>query len=98
MKRLISALTVKQAKADGKQELIAPPQSTIITAEAKDLANKLGIRLVEASAGTPNQEKAFDEATIQSIIKQVMDRLPPEKRDLQEVTKAVMTVLANYRK
>lgn len=100
MKRLISALMVKQAHKDGHKEIHAPAKETIITPEARDLAGKLGIRLVESQKSQPVNVsgQAIDEATIKGIIDAVMDRLPPEKRDVQAVTEAVKQVIGQYRK
>jgi len=99
MKRLISALMVKQAHKDGHKEIHAPAKESIITPEARDLAAKLGIRFVESpSQPVSVSGQAIDEATIKGIIDAVMDRLPPEKRDVQAVTEAVKQVIAQYRK
>jgi len=99
MKRLISALMVKQAHKDGHKEIHAPAKESIITPEARDLAAKLGIRFVESpSQPAKVSAQAIDEATIKGIIDAVMDRLPPEKRDVQAVTEAVKQVIAQYRK
>jgi ethanolamine utilization protein EutQ len=99
MKRLISALMVKQAHKDSHKEIHAPAKESIITPEARDLAAKLGIRFVESQSQPVSVSgQAIDEATIKGIIDAVMDRLPPEKRDVQAVTEAVKQVIAQYRK
>jgi len=98
MKRLISALMVKQAHADGKTELVAPKGETIVTPEAMDLATKLGMRFIESTQNEQAKTINFDKETVQLIVKEVLERLPVEKRNISAVTEAVMNVLSKYKK
>ena len=98
MKRLISAITVKEALKSGKNEIVIGGKSTIITAEATDLAKKLGIKFVEKATVPPDTPSEFDRDTIKLIVEKTLERLPPEKRDINTVSEAVLKVLKNYNK
>lgn len=100
MKKLISALTVREARKQGEMEISAPGNQTIITDEARDLAKQLGIRLNENAPVTTAVETTekiqIDEKTIRIIIEEVVERIPPEQRDLDVIKKAVLDVVARY--
>ena len=100
MKKLISALTVREAHKQGKTELSAPHQQTIITAEARELADQLGVRLNEQAGEILETESTeniqIDEKTIRIIIEKVLERIPPEQRDLEVIKKAVLDVVSRY--
>lgn len=98
MKRLISAITVNEAKKSGKNEIVIGGKSTIITDEARDLAKKYGIKFVESAMIQPDNEPEFDRNTIKLIVEKTLERLPPEKRDINAVSEAVLKVLKNYKK
>ena len=98
MKRLISAITVNEARKSGKNEIVTGGKSTIITAEARDLAKKLGIKFVESATIPTATEPDFDRDTIKLIVEKTLERLPPEKRDMNAVSEAVLRVLKNYKK
>lgn len=98
MKRLISAITVREARNAGKKEIVIGGKSTIITAEAADLAKKWGIKFVETSAAPAETSIEFDRETIKMIVQKTLERLPPEKRDFNTVTEAVLKVLKTYQK
>ncbi|MBN1407501.1 MAG: hypothetical protein JW956_06925 [Calditrichaceae bacterium] len=98
MKRLISAITVNEAKKSGKLEIIIGGKSTIITDEARDLAKKYGIKFVESATIPAQDTQEFDRNTIKLIVEKTLERLPPEKRDMNAVTEAVLKVLNNYNK
>lgn len=105
MKKLISALTVKQAHKDGIKELEAPSKTVMYTPEAISVAKELGIRLVEpndsasilpvAATGTKLQ---ISEQLVRTVVEKVIDRLPPEKRQLDVIKNVVVDVLAEYAK
>jgi len=97
MKRLISAVTVNAAKKSGKNEIVTGGKSTIITAEARDLAKKFGIKFVESGTIQPDTGPEFDRNTIKLIVEKTLERLPAEKRDMNAVSEAVMKVLKNYK-
>ena len=105
MKKLISALTVKKAHKDGLKELEAPSKTVMYTPEAISVAKELGIRLVDSSdsasvrpvvaMGTKMQ---ISEQLVRSVVEKVIDRLPPEKRQLDVIKNVVVDVLAEYAK
>jgi hypothetical protein len=99
MKRLISAITVREAHRAGKKEIVTGGRSTIITAEAKDLAKKWDIKFVDSAPAEISHDTInFDRDTIKIIVKKTLERLPPEKRDMNSVTEAVLKVLRNYKR
>ena len=98
MKRLISAVTVNEARKAGKNEIVTGGKSTIITAEAKDLAKKYGIRFVDSPAVGRDISLVFDKDTIRLIVEKAIEQLPPEKRDMSAVSEAVLKVLKQYKK
>jgi ethanolamine utilization protein EutQ len=53
MKKLISAETIRQTHAAGKGRIEVKLPETIVTAEARTLAEQLGVKLVEAVAAVP---------------------------------------------
>jgi ethanolamine utilization protein EutQ len=53
MKQLISAETIRQEHAAGKRKLDVALPNTIVTAEARSVADQLGVALVEVAATTP---------------------------------------------
>lgn len=104
MKKLISAQTVKQAYKDGSRELEAPSKSIMYTPEALTVAKELGMRLKEsqsAATGMPANPRAssklnIDENLVRTVVEKVIDRLPPEKRQLDVIKNVVVEVLAEY--
>ena len=52
MKQLISAETIRQEHAAGKRKLDVALPNTIVTAEARSVAEQLGVALVEVVAAT----------------------------------------------
>lgn len=104
MKKLISALTVKQAHKDGIRELDAPSKTVMYTPEALSVAKELGIRLVDpevSSPGVPAVSAAapklqINESLVRTVVEKVIDRLPPEKRQMDVVKNVVVEVLAEY--
>jgi hypothetical protein len=98
MKRLISAITVNEARKSGKHEIVIGGKSTIITDEARDLAKKYNIKFVESANIPATDTQKFDRDTIKLIVEKTLERLPSEKRDMGTVTDAVLKVLNNYKK
>ena len=99
MKKLISALTVKEAHREGRREIMAPPKSTIITPEARSVAKELGITLVENGSDSPVPGKAnlpVEEKQVQQIVERVIEQLPPEKRQPEVIKSVVGDVLSKY--
>ncbi len=107
MKKLISALTVKQAHKDGKDEISAPPATTIVTPEALTVAKELHVRIVESAdavspkgAETAGKAKKvdIDEALVRTVVERVIRQLPAEKRQPQVIRDVVTEVLLQYGK
>lgn len=102
MKKLISAWTVKEAFKNGKRKLEAPSKTVMYTPEALSVAKELGMRLVERGAFSTlpaTQVKVqIDEALVRKVVERVLDRLPPEKRQMDVVKSVVVDVLKEYAK
>jgi len=102
MKKLISALTVKQAHKDGLKELEAPVKTTMVTAEAVTVAKELGIRLVDSviqpDAAQSSSKIEISEDLVRLVVEKVIDRLPPEKRQLDVIKEVTTEVLTEYAK
>ncbi len=106
MRKLISALTVKQAHKDGIRELEAPSKMVMYTPEALTVAKELGMRLVQAGASSPvktgipaaGPKLQINESLVRTVVEKVIDRLPPEKRQMDVVKNVVVEVLAEYAK
>ncbi len=104
MKKLISALTVKQAHKDGVSELAAPPATTIVTPEALTVAKELHIRIVESGGSAPPETAGkakkveIDETLVRTVVERVIRQLPAEKRQPQVIRDVVTEVLLQYGK
>jgi len=97
MKKLISALTVKQAHKEGLREISAPVKTTIITPEAFSVAKDLGIRFADQkTADSTVCSEIADEALIRQIVERVINQLPQEKRQPELIKNVVADVLAKY--
>ena len=97
MKKLISALTVKQAHKDGLREIPAPAKTTIITPEAHTVAKELGLIFVEnTDACQPSDAVSIDENLVRQIVERVIGQLPPEKRQPEVIKNVVVDVLSKY--
>ncbi len=102
MKKLISSLVIKQAHKDGKKEILAPMRTTIITPEARTVAKELGIKLVDSL--TPDEQSAkskdftIDEKLVRVVTEKVIEKLPPEKRNVENVKNVVNQVITKYSK
>lgn len=95
MKKLISARTIRQAHGAGKKEIEAPPGSVIVTPEARSVAEKLGIRILDIKKPVTVEKSGNpDQATVNLIIKNVMAKFPVGKYTQDEVRKVVMDVLS----
>ena len=82
MKTLISAQTVRQAKAGG-QTCLAAGKDVLVTPEARSLADEFGIRLDEhlgerADAGTSAPGTAAEDPAMAAIRAAVLARLPAD--------------------
>ena len=102
MRKLISALTVEQAHKNGLKELAAAPKTTLVTDEARTKAKELGIRLTEnepePGAAQPASKIEISEALVRQVVEKVIDRLPPEKRQLDVIKEVTAEVLSEYAK
>ncbi len=97
MKKLISALTVKQAHKDGIREISAPKKSTIITPEARSVAKDLGLTFTDCTSPVSNAAaNVIDENLVRKIVEKVVMQLPPENRDPDSIRDVVVEILAKY--
>jgi hypothetical protein len=97
MKKLISALTVKQAHKDGIREISAPKKSTIITPEARSVAKALGLTFADSTSPVSNAAaNVIDENLVRKIVEKVVMQLPPENRDPDTIRDVVVEILAKY--
>ncbi len=102
MRKLISVLTVERAHKDGLKELAAPPKTTMVTDEARTRAKELGIRLREEAVvpddAPPVSKIEISENLVRLVVEKVIDRLPPEKRQLDVIKEVTTEVLMEYAK
>ena len=94
MKKLISARNIQLAKEDGVKEIIAPSTSTIITPEARSLAEKLGILILESkqnNALSPVLE--LDAETFKILISKIQERLKNQNFCESEIEQAIKDVM-----
>ena len=100
MKKLISTLTVKQAYKDGIRELEAPCKTVMYTPEALTVAKELGIKLVSGTSVQPvnpvGAKLQISESLVRTVVEKVIDRLPPEKRQMDVIKNVVVEVLTEY--
>ncbi|GEM_PF-6845711 len=101
MKKLISALTIRQAKKDGVQEIIIESGKTIVTPEARSMAKDFGIALMDSgvTGSHGNQSELpgkLDEKLVRQVVEQVVEKLPPDKRQPELVREVVVEVLSEY--
>ena len=75
MKRLISAATVRKEKQAGKKRLEVPLTHSIITPEARDVAEHIGLELVER-VGAPEPASSPADSDLAVIRAAVMAKLP----------------------
>ena len=93
MKRLITAAVVRQEKLAGKKRLEFTLPHCIITPEARQVAEQIGLELVE-SVASPTPSPCREDSDLAAIRTAVMARLPagsvPEDLVNQLVKKAVL--------
>ena len=90
MKTLISAETIRQAKAGG-QTCLAAGKGVLVTPEARSLAEELGIRLDDgAAAATPAAAEAAAPATA-AIRAAVLAKLPAEAANKPELVEQIVS-------
>ena len=78
MKNLVTDEDIKQLHRDGKTSLEVVPSCTIITPEARDVAKKLGVKMLEPDTSTSNT--SADEANKRQAIRQAIEaKLPKNK-------------------
>ncbi len=104
MKKLITASKIRQAKTEGIKEILASKDDSIITPEAKDLAKKLGIRILEKENNSkPAVKKSanlsatanIDENLVRQVTVEVIKKLPADRRDPEKIKEIVLAVLQN---
>ncbi|WP_428826742.1 ethanolamine utilization acetate kinase EutQ [Azonexus sp. IMCC34842] len=91
MKKLITAETIRQQHAAGKQRLEVELPATIITPEARTLATQLHIELVESVA--PRKEKTGTAVPAASAIPQRAERPAPHPEELAAIRAAIVARL-----
>ena len=90
MKTLISAETIRQAKAGG-QTCLAAGKGVLVTPEARSLAEELGIRLDDgvAAAAAPATAEAADPA-MAAIRAAVLAKLPADAANKPELVEQIV--------
>jgi ethanolamine utilization protein EutQ len=88
MKTLISAETVRQAKAGG-QTCLAAGKGVLVTPEARSLAEELGIRLDDGAAAAPAAAEAADPA-MAAIRAAVLAKLPADVASNTELVEQIV--------
>ena len=87
MKKLISAETIRQAKAGG-QTCLAAGKDVLVTPEARSLAEELGIRLDDgAAAATP----AAADPALAAIRAAILAKLPAEAANKPELVEQIVS-------
>ena len=90
MKTLISAETIRQAKAGG-QTCLAAGKGVLVTPEARSLAEELGIRLDDGvAAAAPAAAEAADPA-LAAIRAAVLAKLPAEAANKPELVEQIVS-------
>jgi len=92
MKTLISAETVRQAKAGG-QTCLAAGKDVLVTPEARSLADELGIRL-DDSVGAPTPTKpasAAEDPAMAAIRAAVLAKLPADAANKPELVEQIVS-------
>lgn len=89
MKTLISAETIRQAKAGG-QTCLAAGKGVLVTPEARSLAEELGIRLDDGAAAAPAAAEAADPA-LAAIRAAVLAKLPADAANKPELVEQIVS-------
>ncbi|PFG54889.1 ethanolamine utilization protein EutQ [Marinobacter sp. LV10R520-4] len=79
MKSLLTAETIKELHRNGQTSVEFSPQQTIITPEARDVAKKLGLKIVDIPAGQlplKKQNAAVNVDSLHAIKQAVKAKLP----------------------
>ena len=82
MKSLLTAETIKELHRNGQTSVEITPQRTIITPEARDVAKKLGLKIVDVPVGSERHHKGRVSSagnrpdSLTAIKKAVRDKLP----------------------
>jgi len=94
MKKLISAKTIIDLNKNGSVELSYNKKETIITPEARTIAEKYNINLIETdSVLVQSQKQEIDEKLIRQVVTRVIKQLPEEKHDYAAIKQAVIDVI-----
>jgi len=97
MKKLVSVLNIQRAAKDGITEIIASHNNTIITAEARDLAEKLGIKILDKfDQRKPAPGGEMDDETFLMIKRKVLENFPNQSLPESEIEQAIKDVLDNF--
>lgn len=95
MKKLISAAIVEQCYRDGLKEIYVETKNTIVTQEAKDLAQKYRIKFINhgVSVAKPEIGNINQKDVACTITEKVLAQLGDTKYDSETVSKIVKEVL-----
>ncbi len=86
MKTLLTAEKIKELHRNGQTLVEISPRQTIITPEARDVAKKLGLKIIDLPAGQePRKDESFivgdSSDSLQAIKKAVRAKLPEAHRN-----------------
>jgi ethanolamine utilization protein EutQ len=96
MKKLISARNIQLANESGIKEIKAPPASTIITPEARSLADKLGIIILESEHDDDSSlVSGLDSETYKIVRARILERLKNQNFSEKEIDQAIKDVMEN---
>jgi hypothetical protein len=96
MKKLISVRNIQLAKASGIKEIIASPTSTIITPEARSLAEKFGIIILENKRENDSSPvSGLDIETYKIVRTKILERLKNQNFSEKEIDQAIRDVMEN---
>ena len=96
MKTLISAETVRQAKAGG-QTCLPAGKDVLVTPEARTLAEQLGIRL-ECAAVAGDAASAAKSGEIDAIRQAILAQLPPEAAGKADLVEQIVSKVCSAQK
>ncbi len=93
MKKLVSAITVRDCRASGQASISAPLASTIVTPEARDLAAKWGIAIDQEAAPVLSAGAVVEAGAVQQIQEQIRASLPAGSADSNLIEQLVQKAL-----
>ena len=82
MKKLITANDIRAAHARGEEEISVVLRASIITPEAREVAELLGVAIKECDESAPEAAVPVEEGKTESLVAQLMDKVMQEKQSL----------------